>query len=94
MHTEKQVPWFVGSALKVPGVWGDGVDSYSLLSQPPTHVEVELGCDNDSDKFRILGYPERSHNHCFNLNCFRLHYFLLRSSSIFQKLRSSSTVKS
>ena len=22
----------------------------------------------------ILGYPERCHNHCFNFNCFRLHY--------------------
>jgi hypothetical protein len=25
--------------------WG-GVDSYPLLSQAPTPVEVELGCDN------------------------------------------------
>ena len=27
------------------GWWG-GVGSYPLLSQAPTHVEVELGCDN------------------------------------------------
>ena len=27
-------------------VWGGGVGSYSLLSQAPTPVEVELGCDN------------------------------------------------
>ena len=26
--------------------WGGGVGSYPLLSQAPTHVEVELGCDN------------------------------------------------
>jgi hypothetical protein len=29
-----------------------------------------------------LGYPERCHNHCFNFNCFRLHYFLFRLSFI------------
>jgi hypothetical protein len=23
-----------------------------------------------------LGYPERCHSHCFNLQCFRLHYFI------------------
>ena len=35
-------------ALKVPGWWGAGgwVVSYPLSSQVPTHVEVELGCDN------------------------------------------------
>ena len=38
-----------GSALKVPGgggVVGWWVASYPLLSQAPTPVEVELGCDN------------------------------------------------
>jgi hypothetical protein len=39
-----------GSALKVPGGgvvgWGGVVASYPLLSQAPTPVEVELGCDN------------------------------------------------
>ena len=49
MHTENQLPRLSGSALKVP-VWGGGVvgwvGSYPLLSQAPTQVEVELGCDN------------------------------------------------
>ena len=40
-----------GSALKVPGGgggwwWWWWVASYPLLSQAPTPVEVELGCDN------------------------------------------------
>jgi hypothetical protein len=43
LHTENQLPRLPGSALKVPVVV---VDSYPLLSQAPTHVEVELGCDN------------------------------------------------
>jgi hypothetical protein len=41
LHTENQLPRLSGSALKVPG-W---VGSYPLLSQAPTPVEVELGCD-------------------------------------------------
>ena len=44
MHTENQLPRLSGSALKVPG-W---VGSYPILSQAPTPVEVELGCDNNS----------------------------------------------
>ena len=36
-----------GSALKVP-VWGGVVASYPLLSQAPTPVKVELGCDNNN----------------------------------------------
>ena len=43
LHTENQLPRLSGSALKVPGWW---VGSYPLLSQAPTPVEVELGCDN------------------------------------------------
>jgi hypothetical protein len=46
LHTENQLPRLPGSALKVPVGWGGGVGSYPLLSQAPTHVEVELGCDN------------------------------------------------
>ena len=45
MYTETQLPRLSVSALKVP-VWGGGVGSYPLLSQAPTPVEVELGCDN------------------------------------------------
>jgi hypothetical protein len=44
LHTENQLPRLPGRALKVSG--GGGVVSYPLLSQAPTHVEVELGCDN------------------------------------------------
>jgi hypothetical protein len=33
-------------ALKIPDGWVGGVGSYPLLSQAPTQVEVELGCDN------------------------------------------------
>ena len=44
MHTKNQHPRLSGSALKVP-VWGGGV---GLLSLAPTHVEVEMGCDNIS----------------------------------------------
>jgi hypothetical protein len=35
----------VGWGGGVVGWWG-GMGSYPLLSQAPTHVEVELGCDN------------------------------------------------
>ena len=45
LHTENQLPRLSGSALKVPVWWWVG--SYPLLSQAPTPVEVELGCDND-----------------------------------------------
>jgi hypothetical protein len=47
LYTENQLPRLSGSALKVPA-WGGVVvvGSYPLLSQAPTHVEVELGCDN------------------------------------------------
>ena len=41
VHTENPLTRLSGSALKVPG----GLGSYPLLSQAPTHVEVELGCD-------------------------------------------------
>ena len=44
MHTENQLPRLPGSALKVPG--SVVVGSYPLSSQAPTHVEVELCCDN------------------------------------------------
>jgi hypothetical protein len=38
----------VGGGWVVGGwVVGGWVGSYPLLSQAPTHVEVELGCDND-----------------------------------------------
>ena len=46
LHTENQLPRLSGSALKVPVWWGGVVASYPLLSQAPTPVEVELGCDN------------------------------------------------
>jgi hypothetical protein len=46
LHTENQLPRLPGSALKVPGGGGGVVGSYPLLSQAPTPVEVELGCDN------------------------------------------------
>ena len=46
LHTENQLPRLPGSALKVPVGRVGGVSSYPLLSQAPTHVEVELGCDN------------------------------------------------
>jgi hypothetical protein len=42
LHTENKLPMLPGSVLKVPG----GVGSYPLSSLAPTHVEVELGCDN------------------------------------------------
>ena len=44
-----------GSALKVP-VWWGGVGSYPFLSQAPTPVEVELGCDNYVGIFGIPYY--------------------------------------
>ena len=48
LHAENQLPRLPGSPLKVPGGggWGGVVASYPFLSQAPTHVEVELGCDN------------------------------------------------
>ena len=45
LHTENQLHILPGSALEVTGWWG-GVGSYPLSIQAPTHVEVELGCDN------------------------------------------------
>ena len=44
LHTENQLHRLPGSALKVPGGWVVGY--YPLSSPAPTHVEVELGCDN------------------------------------------------
>ena len=44
LQAENQLPRLPGSAFKVPVV---GVGSYPLLSLAPTHVEVELGCDNN-----------------------------------------------
>ena len=49
LHTENQLPRLPGSALKVPVVGGVVVASYPLSSQAPTPVEVELGCDNESN---------------------------------------------
>ena len=43
LPTENQLPRVPQSALTVPG---GGVGSYLVSSQAPTHVEVELGCDN------------------------------------------------
>ena len=43
LYTENQLPRLPGCALKVPvGWWWVG----SYPSQAPTHVEIELGCDN------------------------------------------------
>jgi hypothetical protein len=38
--------------------------AYPLLNQAPTHVEVELGCDNISVRLNmdILGYLEQGNN--------------------------------
>ena len=57
MHTENQLPRLPGSALKVPA-WVV-VGSYQLSSQAPTHVEVELGCDNYYEiiKCSVNGFP-------------------------------------
>ena len=46
LYTENQLPRLSGSALKVPGGGVGWVGSYPLSSHAPTHVEVELGCDN------------------------------------------------
>ena len=54
MHTENQLPMLPGSALKVPVWWGGVggvVASYPLLSQAPTPVDVEFGCDNKDQVF-------------------------------------------
>jgi hypothetical protein len=48
LHTENQLRRLPGSALKVPGGGWVVVASYPLLSQAPTHVEVELGCDKNA----------------------------------------------
>ena len=48
LNTKNQLRRLSGSALKVPGGVGGWVGSYPLLSQEPTPVEVELGCDNIS----------------------------------------------
>ena len=47
LHTENKLPGLPGSALKAPGS-GGWVGAYPLSSQAPTHVEVELGCDNNT----------------------------------------------
>ena len=49
LHTENQLPRLPGSALKVLGWWWGGgwMASYPLLSQAPTPVEAELGCDKN-----------------------------------------------
>ena len=64
MHTENQLPRLPGSALKVPVVVVVVVvGSYPLLSQAPTHVEVELGCDN-SDA-RVSYHKDKTYK-CLN----------------------------
>ena len=76
-----------------------------LRSIPSERVSSKMG-NSVSKKRNTLGYPERCHNHYFNLNCIRLHYFVLlflRLSSIQKnywgsllletKLRSSSIFK-
>ena len=52
-----QLPRLPGSALKVPVVgWGGGwVGSYPLSSLTPTHVEVELGCENRFSQPSLTG---------------------------------------
>ena len=52
LHTENQLPRLPGSALKVPVVvgWVVGwVVGLPLSCLAPTHVEVDLGCDNIYD---------------------------------------------
>jgi hypothetical protein len=44
----------------------------SISHKPPL-----LGGKHNLIKRRQLGYTERCHNHCFENNCFRLHYLLL-----------------
>ena len=61
MHTENQLPRLPGSALKVPGGGWGGVGSYPLSSQVPTHVEVELGCDNNEEAVGILEEKEKNY---------------------------------
>ena len=46
LHTENHLPRLPVCALKVPGGGVGWVASYPVSSQAPTHVEVELGCDN------------------------------------------------
>jgi hypothetical protein len=53
LHTKNQLPRLPGSALKVPGWWWGGVASYPLLSQAPTPVEVELGCDKNLGRQKL-----------------------------------------
>ena len=57
LYSENQLPRLPGSALEVPVVGGRVVGSYTLSSQAPTHVEVELGWDNfPIGKFMICCY--------------------------------------
>jgi hypothetical protein len=58
LHTKNQLPRLPGSVFKVPGGvvgWGGWVAYYPLLSQAPTPVEVELGCDKLGDPM-VLSY--------------------------------------
>jgi hypothetical protein len=60
------------------------------LHEPPVKFKI---CDKEFNITRLshhmrkwhkgaeennnIGYPERCHNHCFNLKCFRLYYLFL-----------------
>ena len=53
---QKSASWVIWKCLKSSCVvlvvvvgWGGVVASYPLLSQAPTPVEVELGCDNNQN---------------------------------------------
>ena len=48
LYTENQLTRLPGNTLKV--LWWVG--PYPLSSQTPTHVEVELGCDNLESLFK------------------------------------------
>ena len=56
LKMEDELNTFFYIALKVPGWWvGWGeVDYYPLLTQAPTPVEVELGCDNTKNQLPRL----------------------------------------
>jgi hypothetical protein len=45
----------------------------TLVTGEKSHTLMILS-NWDENKY-LLGYPERCHNHCFNFNCFRLHYY-------------------
>ena len=57
---------------------GGWVASYPLLSQAPTPVEVELGCDNNCRKMKAVVWKLKAENLGLEAKGLELNYMMIR----------------